>query len=86
MANGLDKIKSKVMVNEPLSAADGELLYATADIFTLGELANLVRERLHGLEVDEERQVVVLEGLGRDVDRRGDADPAVVLGVLDDAA
>lgn len=48
MSTELDNIRSKVLASEPLSAADGELLYTTPDIFTLGELANILRERLHG--------------------------------------
>ncbi len=44
----LKAIRDKVLANERLSAEDGLLLYRTPDIFTLGELANIVRERLHG--------------------------------------
>lgn len=41
-------IAEKVRAGERLSYEDGVRLYATRDLFTLGELANLVRERLHG--------------------------------------
>lgn len=41
-------IAEKVRSGERLSYEDGLRLYATHDLFTLGELANLVRERLHG--------------------------------------
>jgi aminodeoxyfutalosine synthase len=44
----LDDLRAKVAAGEPLSLADGVRLYETPDIFTLGELANAVRERLHG--------------------------------------
>ncbi len=38
----------KVRAGQRLDLADGLPLYRTRDLFTLGELANLVRERLHG--------------------------------------
>jgi len=41
-------IREKVRAGERLSLEDGVALYATRDLFTLGELANAVRERLHG--------------------------------------
>ncbi|MGB0715373.1 MAG: aminofutalosine synthase MqnE [Phycisphaerae bacterium] len=41
-------IREKLESGEPLSFDDGMALYQTPDIFTLGELANSVRERLHG--------------------------------------
>jgi aminodeoxyfutalosine synthase len=41
-------IREKVLVGERLSLADGLTLYGTSDLFTLGELANHVRERWHG--------------------------------------
>ena len=41
-------IADKVLASEPLSAADGLVLYATRDLHGLGRLANFVRERLHG--------------------------------------
>ena len=44
----LDDIRAKVEAGEPLTLEDGVRLYETPDIFTLGELANAVRERLHG--------------------------------------
>jgi aminodeoxyfutalosine synthase len=44
----LGRIREKVLAGERLSAEDGLALYGTRDIFTVGELANIVRERLHG--------------------------------------
>jgi len=44
----LEPIREKVLAGERLSHADGLALYQTRDIFTLGRLANLVRERRHG--------------------------------------
>ncbi len=44
----LAPIREKVLAGQRLTAADGLVLYRTRDIFTLGELANLVRERRHG--------------------------------------
>jgi len=44
----LADIRAKVEAGEPLSLEDGIRLYESPDIHTLGELANLVRERLHG--------------------------------------
>ena len=44
----LDDIRAKVEAGEPLSREDGLRLYESPDIFTLGELANSIRERLHG--------------------------------------
>lgn len=44
----LDEIRGKVAAGDRLSHADGLALYRTRDIFTVGELANTVRERLHG--------------------------------------
>ena len=41
-------IFSKVEARERLSYEDGVTLYRTSDILTLGYMANLVRERLHG--------------------------------------
>lgn len=41
-------IAEKVRAGQRLTYDDGVRLYATRDIHTLGELANLVRERLHG--------------------------------------
>ncbi len=56
MANGatsvtdpaLERIRAKVLAGERLTLEDGLALYRTRDLFTLGELANHVRERLHG--------------------------------------
>ena len=44
----LAPIRGKVLAGQRLDVADGLALYQTRDIFTLGELANVVRERLHG--------------------------------------
>jgi aminodeoxyfutalosine synthase len=44
----LDDIRQKVRAGERLSFEDGVFLYEHADVFTLGELANLVRERKNG--------------------------------------
>lgn len=44
----LDPIRSKVERGERLSLEDGELLFTTPDIWTVCELADLVRRRLHG--------------------------------------
>ena len=44
----LTPVCEKVLAGERLSHADGLALYQTRDIFTLGRLANVVRERLHG--------------------------------------
>ncbi|MBL8821080.1 MAG: aminofutalosine synthase MqnE [Planctomycetia bacterium] len=41
-------IRDKVLANERLSLEDGLTLEASADLTTLGELANIVRERKHG--------------------------------------
>jgi 2-iminoacetate synthase ThiH len=41
-------IRGKVEAGERLSFEDGVTLYRTTDILSLGYLANLVRERLHG--------------------------------------
>jgi len=44
----LKPIRQKVLAGERLSREDGLVLYNTRDVFTLGELADLVRRRLHG--------------------------------------
>src|SRR5215470_9081088 len=44
----LAEIRNKVEAGERLSFADGVFLYEHADLFTLSELANLVRERKNG--------------------------------------
>jgi aminodeoxyfutalosine synthase len=44
----LEPIRAKVLAGERLDAQDGLILFDTRDLFTLGELANLVRERRHG--------------------------------------
>jgi len=46
--NALTDIRAKVEADEPLSLEDGVHLYESPDIHTIGELANIVRERLHG--------------------------------------
>ncbi len=46
--NGLAEVVNKVEAGTRLSLADGLALYQTRDIHTLGYLANMVRERLHG--------------------------------------
>ncbi len=46
--NRLQAIRAKVETGERLSFDDGVFLYQTDDLFTLGELANLVRERKNG--------------------------------------
>ncbi len=47
-AERLALIREKVEAGEPLSFEDGLFLYECRDIHTIGELANLVRERLNG--------------------------------------
>lgn len=44
----LDPIRDKVLRGQRLSLADGDLLFTTRDIYTVIELANLVRNQLHG--------------------------------------
>ena len=44
----LADIRARVEAGEPLSLKDGIRLYETPDIHALGELAGIVRERLHG--------------------------------------
>src|SRR5205085_10729032 len=44
----LASIREKVTASQRLSFDDGVLLYDSADLFTLGELANHVRERKNG--------------------------------------
>jgi aminodeoxyfutalosine synthase len=44
----VDRAAGKVRAGERLTFEDGLALYTLADIHTLGELANLVRRRLHG--------------------------------------
>src|SRR5437867_3849698 len=44
----LSVIREKVEAEQRLSFDDGVFLYDHADLFTLGELANIVRERKHG--------------------------------------
>ena len=48
MSEHLDHIRAKVAAGERLTFADGMALERHADLFTLGELANLVRERKNG--------------------------------------
>ncbi len=47
-AERLAVIREKVEAGEPLSFDDGVFLYSCRDVHTIGELANLVRERLNG--------------------------------------
>jgi len=44
----LDPIRQKVLAGERLTLEDGDLLYATPDVWGVCELADLVRRRLHG--------------------------------------
>jgi CofH subfamily radical SAM domain protein len=44
----LDPVRAKIEAGERLSLAEGELLYRTPDVWTVIELADLVRRRLHG--------------------------------------
>jgi len=44
----LEPIREKVLAGRRLSFDDGLALFRTRDIFTLGQLANHARERLHG--------------------------------------
>jgi aminodeoxyfutalosine synthase len=44
----LRPIADKVLCSEPLSAADGQVLYASRDLHGIGRLADVVRRRLHG--------------------------------------
>jgi aminodeoxyfutalosine synthase len=46
--NAMEAIRGKVEAGQRLSFDDGMALERDADLFTLGELANLVRERKHG--------------------------------------
>ncbi|MBN8598570.1 MAG: radical SAM protein [Planctomycetes bacterium] len=46
--DSLAPIRAKIEKGERLSLADGELLFTTPDIWTVCELADLVRRRLHG--------------------------------------
>src|SRR5688572_5703075 len=48
MSDRLSAIRAKVDAGQRLSFDDGLYLYDQADLFTLGELANLVRERKNG--------------------------------------
>ncbi|MDP6540329.1 MAG: aminofutalosine synthase MqnE [Planctomycetota bacterium] len=47
-AAGLADVAERVVAGERLSLEDGARLYETPDLFVVAELANLVRERLHG--------------------------------------
>ncbi|MFT5289496.1 MAG: aminodeoxyfutalosine synthase [Planctomycetota bacterium] len=47
-AAGLGAIAEKVLARERLSVEDGIALYQTPNIHVVGQLANLVRERMHG--------------------------------------
>ncbi len=44
----LRPLASKIEANQPLSQHDGQLLYASRDIHSIGRLAHYVRTRLHG--------------------------------------
>ena len=44
---GFADIRKKIEAGEPLSFDEGMLLYESADLHTLGQLADLVRERFH---------------------------------------
>jgi aminodeoxyfutalosine synthase len=46
--NRLDSIEEKVRAGERLDAQDGLALFMSKDLLRVGQLANLVRERLHG--------------------------------------
>ena len=46
--NPLSDIREKIESGEPIGFEDGLRLYESCDIHTLGELANMIRERLHG--------------------------------------
>jgi aminodeoxyfutalosine synthase len=48
MNRALQSIRDKVLAGQRLDHEDGLALEASSDLFTLGELANHVRERLHG--------------------------------------
>ncbi len=48
MEAGLGEIAEKISAGERLSFEDGVELYRTPHIYVVGELANLMRERLHG--------------------------------------
>jgi len=43
----LESIREKILAGQRLTLADGDLLYSTPDIWTVCEMAQLVRERLH---------------------------------------
>lgn len=47
-ASTVQTLRTKIEAGDPLSVEEGLSLYESPDIHTLGELANLVRERLHG--------------------------------------
>lgn len=44
----LEPIRAKIEAGVRLAREDGQTLFRSRDIFTIGELANLVRERRHG--------------------------------------
>lgn len=48
MTTSLANIRTKILSNNRLTSEDGLALEASNDMFTLGELANLVRERKNG--------------------------------------
>jgi aminodeoxyfutalosine synthase len=47
-SHDIDRVAAKVRAGERLSFDEGVALYAVGDLHDLGELANLVRERMHG--------------------------------------
>lgn len=44
----LDAIRAKVATGERLTIADGEVLYTTSDLWSVLEMADTIRRRLHG--------------------------------------
>src|SRR5688572_19135212 len=44
----LEPLRAKVEAGERLSLEDGELLYSTRDLWSVLEMADFVRRRLHG--------------------------------------
>ncbi len=42
------ELRAKIVAGEQLSAEEGLALYESPDLHTLGEFANIIRERLHG--------------------------------------
>ncbi len=44
---GLEAIRAKILAGQRLSLEEGELLYSTPDVWSVCELASLVRDRMH---------------------------------------